>query len=228
MAHEVAIGFLADQTVDAQFVSSLLAVLAQRPTQTKGRVIQVQGFAGRLDIGRHYVAQIFLDQTTADYLLMVDSDMVFTVEDFDTIIKDVTSVEEPALISGLYVRENGSMCAFDLVDGKLQPVDPTNLVHSRWYDPASVGLGFTAVRRDLLQNLRELDEDNPMPWFNSAQEGWPGVRMADDSSFCYNVTAAGYKLTLDTDIKVGHLKSVTMMPKLESALVTPEKGLVVP
>ena len=220
----VALGFVADAKVDTEFLTSLLNVVAQRQDQIQGRVITTQGFAGRLDIGRSIVATAFLERTDADYLVMVDSDMVFDVKHYDELVRG-SKRGGGSITSGLYARNDGSLCVFDLTDEGYRITDPTKLMAvTRYYEAGAVGMGFICIPRRVLVKMQEAMPDHPLPWFENGAEG-PG-RLADDTSFCWRASEVDEQVYVDVTIQVGHLKTVAMFPKIESQLVKP--GLVVP
>lgn len=226
----VVLGFVADTLVETDFVTSLLNVTAVRHDQIKGRVITTQGYAGRLDIGRHIIASAFLNSTDADYLVMVDSDVVFTLKDYDELLRSAVDAVVPSIISGLYARHDGSFCVFDLIDNGDEdvwtPVGGEELSHNRFYEAAGVGMGFVCIPRSVLEKIAEGHEDRPLPWFDNTAKG-PG-RMADDTSFCWRATSSGIKIFVNTQVQVGHLKTVAMYPKLDPTLMVAEKKLIVP
>lgn len=228
MAGGAVVGIVSDVYTPTDFRICLDALMAQRHDVFEGRIITSRGYAGRLDVGRHLVAKTFVEGTDADYLLMLDDDIVFTVQDFDRLYDDVRKADD-AVVSGLYVREDGTPCVFDEVaDGEgrvgLRNVTPDQLVGKPWYEAGSVGLGFCLVPRRVLEAVKEAMPDGyPLPWFESVG------RLADDSSFCFRVREAGFKIWVDTKVQVGHLKLIPMFPNLpETSVVVPEKKLYVP
>lgn len=172
-----------------------------------------------MDIGRSAVFEAFLRATDADYLLCVDSDMVFTVEDYDR-LKQGLENNPSCVVSGVYMQVNGEPCVFqETPEGALANVDPTQLMAQRYYEAASAGLGFTLVRRETFEAIREsMPDDYPLPFSDNTARGSAGQPLADDSSFFYRARQAGYPLYVDTKTKIGHLKTVTMYPRLESKL----------
>lgn len=219
----VAIGVIADDKVDSDFVRCLLQLLGQRGGDIKGRVVYTQGAAGRLDVARHVVTASFMNQTDADYLLWLDADMQFTIQDYDHLVeaaREAEKKEQPCLISGLYARTDGSFCVFDLEDSRYHAVDPHNLAGRRWYEPDGVGLGFCIVPRTLFLDLGGPTDDNRLPWYENA-----GVE-ADDTSLCRRAKEAGYQIFVDLNIKLGHLKTVAMYPQIPEGIQKPE--LIVP
>jgi hypothetical protein len=226
MARNIVVGFISSDRVPADFVASLLSLLAQRSADIKNRVIHVQGFAGRLDVGRHIVAKTFMEQTDGEYLLMLDDDTVFGVHDYDRLIQAAENLENVGdIVSGLYARIDGTLCVFDLTDEGYKPTSPNLLAAQRFYPAGAVGLGFCLVHREVFDSLSKRAA-TALPWFEIGAEG-PG-RLADDTSFCYRAVQAGFSVFVDTKTQIGHSKTVTMYPKIESTLTVPEKKLVVP
>ena len=218
----VVVGFVSDNLLPTEFVSCLLSLLAQRADQIQNRVIQVNGFAGRLDIGRHIVVNTFVEGSDADYLLMLDTDMVFDVKDYDRLVNGMDKANGDAcVISGLYYRADGTPCVFDRNEAGFAPVRPEVLQGKRWYEAAGFGLGFCLVPRTVLERM---NDGSDLPWFQIGEED--GIRVVDDTSFCYRASKLDVPLFVDMEIQVGHLKTVTMYPKVEPAIKVPE--LIVP
>lgn len=222
----VVVGMVSDVLIPNDFVNALLSLLAQRHSVIRNRVIHVQGFAGRLDVGRHIVAKTFLENTDADYLLTLDTDMVFSPKDFDELVRSAVQSEQPAILSGLYPRLDGSFCVFDLEDQGYVPAEQGAVQAVRFYQAGAVGLGFCLIPRAILEDMQGAT-GSPLPWFEVGAEG-PG-RLADDTSFCYRATQLGYEVYVNTQVRIGHLKMVTMFPREASPeLAVVEKKLLVP
>jgi hypothetical protein len=209
MGGNVVIGCVADSTVDTEFVQSLLGLLAKRADDFRGRTIVTEGYSIRVDMARNIVASSFLEHTDADFLLFLDSDMVFTAEDYDRLVQGSLKAELPSVVAGLYARADGQLAAN--VSG--QPVDPTKLIGKHWYEVDSCGMGFTLIPRVVLGEIEP-------PWFDMGLKV-EGQRFGDDTSFCYKAKQAGFPIYVDVKTQVGHLKKVTMQPKIESKLVLP-------
>lgn len=217
-----AIGFIADHQVDTEFVSCLLGLLRQRQDEFQARVIQSRGYAGRLDVGRSAIFEAFLRGTDADYLLCLDSDMVFEAADYDR-LKAGLELSPHAIVSGLYTQIDGQPCVFkETADGVFVNVHPTELSGKRWYPAASAGLGFTLVSRATLEDIREMmGEDYPLPFSDNTARGPADQPLADDSSFFYRARLAGWELYVDTKTTIGHLKQVAMYPNIQGGLAVP-------
>jgi hypothetical protein len=60
-----------------------------------------------------------------------------------------------------------------------------------------VGMGFTLFNMDIFRKL-------PKPWFKTADVE-TGGEFTQDGYFFQNATAAGFKVAVDTRVKVGHI-----------------------
>lgn len=231
-ADNVAIGIVSDETVPVDFLACLLSLMNQRIYDIRNRVIQARGYVGRLDIGRSTVAKVFLEQTDADYLLMLDTDMVFGVKEYDMLKQSLKNTDKPSVLSGLYFQIDGQPCVFEETeDGTLANVIPQTLAKHRFYRAASVGLGFTMAPRTVFEKIAEQAyDDSPLPYFDNTARGHADQPLADDSSFCVRANDAGCPVYVDTKVQIGHLKTVTMFPRLpdKPQLEVPEKKLIVP
>lgn len=100
----VVIGTVADDKVDTEWVSSLLWLLNAHVKDFRNRVIVTRGYIGRLDRGRQAVAQVFMESTDADYLLSIDSDMVFTPKHYELLLEGAQNMDGESIVSGIYRR----------------------------------------------------------------------------------------------------------------------------
>jgi hypothetical protein len=222
----VVIGTITDDLIPAEFFSQVLELLGTRTQLFKNRVIHVRGFVGRLDIGRSAVASTFLDKTDGEFLLFIDDDMVFETKDFDTLFSGTHMWEEPAVLSGIYAKQDGSLAHADWTeDGDLKPLEPTDF-KSRYRKQGAGGLGFCLIPRVILEAMRP--QNQPLPWFDQTEPGPGKARMADDTSFFWRIWDR-YPAYLDTKVLVGHRKKVAMYPKIAvEELAVPKKELIVP
>lgn len=168
--------------------------------------IWVRGYAGRLDLGRNEVMRHFLEERDEAYLFMLDTDHVFRPSD----VADIMSKADPEtnpITGGLYINEGQRPVALVWKDGE-----------SRHWDGKGRGLvkvdilgfGFTAIHRSVVQAVWE--ETDGMPCDN-ARTGPKGQALSDDFSFMYTCTQLGYQPKLNTDVKVGHVKSAILFPE---------------
>lgn len=209
MTESVTIGVIHDDQMDSRFVVSLTQLLAARREAIMGRVIFKGGTAGRLDRGRTNVIRTFLEveALSADWLLMIDSDMVFHVPQFDRLLETADKVVHP-VVTGLYLRASQppSPCVFKLTDGRLRVHD--NVQPDKVQRVDSAGLGFTIAHRDTLTRMKEATGG----WCDNSDTNEHGEPLADDASFFQRVREAGYPVYLDSAVEVGHVKPGILVP----------------
>lgn len=210
MTESVTIGIVHDDKIDAQFVVSLVQLLSTRRDNIMGRVAFRGGVVGRLDRGRTDVIRLFLENEAleADWLLMVDSDMVFGTPQFDRILETADPVTRP-IVTGLYLRASQppSPCVFELKDGHLRIKD--NIQPDKVQRIDSAGLGFTLAHRAALEHMRE----ETGGWCDNSDTNGHGEPLADDASFFQRARQSGFPIYLDSAVEVGHVKPGLLVPE---------------
>ena len=197
---EIRLGILSDDKLDYQFVVSLLRLADARGVT---KAIFANGDVGRLDEGRNRVAAEFL-KTDAEWLLWLDTDMVFTPVDFDNILRR-GGMGNP-IVTGLYYRASDppTPCAMRYKDGHARVL--TTVAPNKAISVDTAGFGFMLTHREVLEKMAP--QYNPThPWFDNGQIGPNGQALADDSSFCFRAKELGYDIILDTSIRLGHIKA---------------------
>lgn len=190
----VAVGVMHDSMMDAPFVVSLTRLIQMSPMP----VIFGGGQIGRLDVGRNNVIRQFLAREETDWLLFLDTDMVFSPEDFAKLCDKADIMESP-ILSGVYYQDSNPPrpVAFKWDDSG----------HSKHWDEKGtglvkvdlVGMGFFLIHRRVL-------EDVGAPWCDNGRLGPAGQSLSDDFSLCYAAQQKGYKIKLNTEVKLGHVK----------------------
>ena len=203
---KVVVGFIHDTMVEARWVRCMFTLRAQRDEQIS-EILFVESGGGSLDRGRNLLVQKFLQNTEAEALLMIDTDMYFGVEEFDRLL---TSAEDRDIVSGIYFanerpprpamhrwNENGRAESFtEWEDHDVLEVD-------------GCGAGFLLVKRAVYESMNhpELYEGRAGSWFNQSAHGPAGQLLNEDSGFCLRAQEHGYKIHVDTDCLVGHIKA---------------------
>ena len=142
-----------------------------------------------------------------DVWVTLDSDMVFTPAQLMSLID--STVEHP-VVSGLYTDASGSsyMCVKEFKDYAGRFLDKPTLASwsgTRFKTVDYVGLGFLALRREVLEAMR-------YPYFNRdmVSKTIDSVILRDqngeDVDFCLNIKEAGFRIRIDTKLLVGHEK----------------------
>lgn len=150
-----------------------------------------------------------------DYILMLDSDIVFHPDQVLQLInhqKDVVSgyyvyageetkpIQDRLISTGIWSEEyfkiNKHFQTFTV--GELDKKN--DLVEVDW-----IGLGFCLVKRDVFKKIK-------YPWFSSELVKIDKMvdTTSEDVGFCRKISKAGIKILLDPKLKVGHLKTVIL------------------
>ena len=156
-----------------------------------------------------------------DVWITIDSDIVFTPEQ---VIELIESTEHHPVVSGMYRMSDLMNFAF-VKDwdtnyfkehGSFKFITPEDIemwkkeTGFKYYPVAYAGMGFMAVKRDVLDKMK-------YPYFDSelsviiADDGKTLKDIcSEDVSFSQNIIKAGYQIMVNTDIRVGHLKQLVI------------------
>jgi hypothetical protein len=190
--------------VPHEFVESQLSVLRSRDD-----VIRVAAQSGPgIARNRNLLAGWFLQESKADWLLWVDSDMVFTAEHLEALL----AYEEP-LIAAHALRVNPAdrttapAAVLRQADGSFLPVkcDPE---YTGKVAVDGVGMAFTLVHRDVYEAVGVATGHPHRERFAEpiTAEMKPFL-VGEDVSFCLHAAEKGYQPHLAQDVRVGHVKS---------------------
>lgn len=131
-------------------------------------------------------------------LLMIDSDMIFSMED---IVAMEGHLEEHDCVTGVYCNTQPPFPPqiFKKSQGEYKIYDPkykTDLI-----EIDACGGGFLALSEKLIQDL-------PKEACNNVIEG--EIEHGEDISLCFRIQQAGYKIFVDPYIQLGHLRTNPM------------------
>jgi len=200
------IGMVHDEKIEAKTVGCLLSTRSNFTDLEQ--VIMVEGSVGSFDVGRNKIVKHFLDQTTSEWLLTVDSDMVWNADMIRALIASA-SVERP-VVSGIYFvndrpprpcavqrGESGHLRTIpEWEDGDLVEVD-------------GLGGGFCAIHYTVLKDIERMfggRDDRHGPWYRQSAVGASGQMLEPDHAFVQRVQQVGQKVYVNTDVFVGHIK----------------------
>lgn len=149
-----------------------------------------------------------------DYIMWIDSDTVFTTEQFLTLLK-----HDKPIVSGLYLMDGGHNYAtvkdWDLnyfrKHSSFQFLSPKSIDEWKDKNPGKLmeveytGFGFILCKKGVFESLK-------YPWFSPIFERKISKDVVDfcseDVSFCKKVLKKGYKIYIDPTIVVGHEKTI--------------------
>lgn len=139
----------------------------------------------------------------ADYVLWLDSDMVFTPDLLERLVK---SIEGKDMVTALCFRRRPPYTPPIWSKLRLGATSEENQIEEYTDYPSELfeveGCGFAAVlmKTEVLASV-----------FNREKMMFiPMVGYGEDVSFCIRARRAGYKIWCDPTIKVGHIGSITV------------------
>lgn len=148
-----------------------------------------------------------------DVWVTIDSDIIFTPKQLIELIEDT---DKYPIVSGMYKMANSKYIpavkewnlAHFARNGAYEFINPETLDKDvKHHDVAYVGMGFMACTRQVLEKIK-------YPYFNYPTEENEidgkviSQIFSEDVSFCKRVTDAGFKISINTDLKVGHEKKL--------------------
>lgn len=130
-----------------------------------------------------------------DYVLWLDSDMVFSPDILEKLIAD-----DKDMVSGLYFRRTSPYTPVifkdsKLEDGRLVWTDYTDYPKDELFKVAGAGFGCVLMKTDMIFDMIGKYGD----WFT------PLYSSGEDLSFCYRARELGYEIWCDSRIKCGHM-----------------------
>lgn len=158
-------------------------------------------------------------ESNADLLLWLDSDMAFTPEQFMVLHKALEEQPEMGLISALAVRRDGSnsFCVnWRLGKNQWYPTDRLNKrvlkhIEKEEISPIDVtGFAFTLMWADVFEKVKK-------PWFQpkwleKPEEVGSYQFFGEDSSIISKMRTAGYRPSVHFGVHVGHIGSHIYTP----------------
>ena len=155
-----------------------------------------------IKLPHHYAAEAlvksFMD-CCADTLLSIDDDMTFEASDLDAMRDDPRGQDYDALMA-LCLSNNPPHRPIILEphgagEWKINPQPPRDAI----VDVGIVGLGFTLIRRSLVEKCRAKVGDDAMLFH------WPSRGDSEDAMFSETARAVGGRLGVMTKVCVGHI-----------------------
>lgn len=168
-----------------------------------------------LDTMRGNEQKPFDGKVEYDVWVTIDSDIIFTPKHLIELIEDT---DKYPVISGMYKMSNSKYIAavkewnlaHFIKNGVYEFIDPETFDKDlKHHEVAYVGMGFMACTREVLEKIE-------YPYFNYPTEELEvdgktiSQIFSEDVSFSKRVTDAGYKIVINTDLRVGHEKKLIM------------------
>jgi hypothetical protein len=224
VADEVLVAYLHPNAVSHSFSDSLMRLVAwdlahrQRVIATGGPLMFRCGPGGLVE-ARNDVVKHFLDETTHDWLWVVDSDMGFAPDTVDRLLDAADPVARPVM-GGLCfaLRETApdglggwrTHPVPTLYDWARKPDGEHGFASRRDYrvntvtQVAGTGSACLLIHRNAVTAVRERDGDT---WYDRVSYA-SGTRVSEDLSFCYRLGLAGVPVWVHTGVRTTHHKEI--------------------
>jgi hypothetical protein len=159
--------------------------------------------------------KVFNGEISYDYIMWIDSDSVFTNDDFNKLFDQMKNNTKIDILSGLYLKEGGKeFTAVEKIDtdyherhGKPASLTPSDIKgKTKLIKVDYTGMGFMMVRRGVFESL-------DYPWFQPlGMQGASGLVnfTGEDASFCIRASQKGYPTYVDPTLVIGHEKSIIL------------------
>ena len=194
-----------------EFARSLMDVLAVTKTLVYGQTTEMGG--PMIADHRNNIVRRFLG-TEAEWLWMVDSDMVFESDVLDRLMASAHWKNRPIVGALCFGANRRSTKIFPTMywwkeDGELLRADRTNIDFrsAGMVEVDATGSACTLIHRSVLEKICE---KHPYPKGPYAF-AWDGdERVGEDVNFCIRARVEGFPIWVDCDIRVGHVKPVIL------------------
>lgn len=164
-----------------------------------------------LAAARNSVVDQFLAEDAADWLLFIDSDMVFERESLEQLFEHADPETCPiigGLCFGLDFVDGPFPVVYKLVDTPDGPMThrPSVLDQDTGLLPVdATGAAFLMIHKRVLLAMRERGFSKAYPYFQETELGG-GHPVGEDIAFCLRARTLGFPIVVNLDLRVGHKK----------------------
>lgn len=212
MSDRVMVYYLSPGQVEHEFCQSLLE-MSIYDLMTSRHLAGVFGVrsGALLASARNSVVEQFLEADAADWLLFIDSDMVFERDSLEHLFKHADPETCPiigGLCYGLDFVDGPFPVVYHLVDTPDGPMThrPSVLTQSSGLMSVdATGAAFLMIHRSVLTKMREREFSRAYPWFQETELGG-GYPVGEDIAFCLRARALGFPIAVNLDLRIGHKK----------------------
>ena len=210
---QIAVGYLHGLEVASAFTNSLLSLALYEAT--RGRVTQfIPQFSGaNVSSGRNKLVQQFL-ATDAEWLLMIDADMMWSPTVLDTMVPHLDAEKVPILGGLCFGIRDGELFPTLYAIGKVDGVDrmmrfndfPDDGLFGPSVDIPLVGTGaaFLIVHRSVFEAVAARQFNKAFPWFQETELN--DEPLGEDLTFCLRAGLCGFPVHVHTGVQIGHQK----------------------
>jgi hypothetical protein len=214
MSDKFAVSYIHGDNVSAEFMSSMMNLLLKDARgDNKIRSVLPMHSTVNISNSRNNTVRAFLN-TDNDWLLMVDSDMVFKDTLLDDLLNGFTDVDEMPIIGSLTfsATRNGMLVPhiyYWAADDSAETLyTAKDYIKDGMIKVGAIGTGCLVVHRIALEKVFAGNSERPLPWFD--QMIYKGILLGEDLTFCRRATDAGIPIHVNTRVRVGHVKPMIL------------------
>jgi GT2 family glycosyltransferase len=159
------------------------------------------------DVSRGKNQKPFDGKIDYDYLMWIDSDIVFTPKHFQILLN-----HDKDIVSGIYMMDRGNQFAtvkewdeeFFKKNGYFQFLTPEDIKNKKELIEVSyTGFGFILIKKGVFESMT-------YPWFRPIDKKIGNMVdfTMEDVAFCIRAKEKGFKIWIDPQVRVGHEKKV--------------------
>jgi GT2 family glycosyltransferase len=212
----VAVGYVHGAQVTSQFLASLLAV-ARKHGGARVDVFLAAPSGPNISEARNLVVRRFLEECAAPWLLMVDTDMVFTPADVDKLVAAADPLRRPVLGALCFSQDGQTGEQYPTMYELVQEPGGEQVGFARykiWPEDvcmpvSATGAAFLLMHRDALAAIEKASGDRAAPWFRESVIG--AALVGEDMTFCLRCAAAGIPVHVHTGVRAGHIKTTMLI-----------------
>lgn len=205
----VTVGWIDPGQVDGAFMTSMLELFRARSEKIDG-IVRIEG--GLLSRQRNEVVKTFLDHTTSEWLLMIDSDEQMPILAFDKLVAAAHRELRP-VVAGLYFGTwpRGELFPtpvphlYNRADDGVGVIPIFDYPADRIIEIDAAGTGCILVHRDILEEFRanaDAHEGDAWCWFRDLPLG--GQWLGEDLYFCRRIRQLGHRIHAHTGAILKH------------------------
>jgi len=223
----VSVGFLHPGHYAACFAESLKDLLffdaagAQRIVSHAHGQLGKQVGSGGIVSGRNQLAKVMCDESEAEWLFMVDSDMGFEPDTLERLLAAADSTERPVIGAlcfacktagkaahyGVRYRAVPTLYSFYEDDDRIGFVPMMDYPTDAVVPVAATGGACVLIHRTVLERIRDRYGD---VWFDTISHP-KGAVFSEDLSFCVRAAGIGVATHVDTSVKTTHDKGFVFL-----------------
>jgi len=219
----VVVGYCHPGEVRAEWHESMFNLLAYDSFHNR-RILDGGGRFGvqssaNISAARNAIAASFL-AGDAEWLFMVDTDMVFGPDTVDRLVAVADPVKAP-VVGGLCFGVDGGRLFATMYDLSGTVDEPAVVRYDDWprdtmFQVFATGAACLLIHRTVLERIRDhRDEETDRPfspvntWFEETTFN-ASMRMGEDVTFCFRANRVGASVWVHTGVEVGHVKHTVL------------------